>query len=93
MRVLPTSALDLELTLTLTLTPNPNQEDDEEDEEDDDEAPPDARELDLWLIESQVPGCTRAAAEYAYDQVGEDVARALPLADDLCFLDPLAPAP
>ena len=55
----------------------------EEEEDDDDEAPPDARELDLWLLESQVPGCTRATAAYAYDQAGGDVARALPLADDL----------
>ena len=33
-----------------------------------------------------MPGCTRATAAYAYDQAGEDVSRALPLADDLCFL-------
>ena len=58
----------------------------EEEEDDDDEAPPDARELDLWLLESQVPGCTRATAAYAYDLVDEDVARALPRADDLCRL-------
>ena len=39
------------------------------------------------MIESQVPGCTRATAAYAYDLVGEDVARALPQAEDLvCFL-------
>ena len=63
------------------------EEEEDEDDEDDEEAPPDARELDLWLIESQVPGCTRATAAYAYDLAGEDVASALPRAEDLvCFL-------
>lgn len=38
------------------------------------------RELDLWLLESQVPGCTRERAERAYEQGQEDVSRALPLA-------------
>jgi len=38
------------------------------------------RELDLWLLESQVPGCTREHAERAYEQGREDVSRALPLA-------------
>lgn len=38
------------------------------------------RELDLWLLESQVPGCTREHAERAYEQGQEDVSRALPLA-------------
>ena len=38
------------------------------------------RELDLWLLESQVPGCTRERAERAYEQGREDVTRALPLA-------------
>jgi hypothetical protein len=38
------------------------------------------RELDLWLLESQVPGCTRELAERAYAQGCEDVERALPLA-------------
>jgi hypothetical protein len=37
------------------------------------------RELDLWLLESQVPGCTRERAERAYAQGQEDVSRALPL--------------
>jgi len=44
------------------------------------EEEPDQRELDLWLLESQVPGCTRERAERAYDQGQEDVTRALPLA-------------
>ena len=38
------------------------------------------RELDLWLLESQVPGCTRERAEQAYAQGRENVTRALPLA-------------
>lgn len=49
-------------------------------EEEEEEEPPDARELDLWLLESQVPGCTRERAERAYAQGNEDVSRALPLA-------------
>ncbi len=44
------------------------------------EEEPDPRELDLWLLESQVPGCTRERAERAYAQGREDVVRALPLA-------------
>ena len=44
------------------------------------EEEPDQRELDLWLLESQVPGCTRERAERAYAQGQEDVTRALPLA-------------
>ena len=48
--------------------------------EEEEEEPPDARELDLWLLESQVPGCTRERAERAYAQSNEDVSRALPLA-------------
>ena len=48
--------------------------------EEEEEEPPDARELDLWLLESQVPGCTRERAERAYEQSNEDVSRALPLA-------------
>ena len=52
----------------------------EEEEEEEEEEPPDARELDLWLLESQVPGCTRERAERAYEQSNEDVSRALPLA-------------
>ena len=48
--------------------------------EEEEEEPPDARELDLWLLESQVPGCTRERAERAYNQGQEDVTRALPLA-------------
>jgi len=48
--------------------------------EEEEEPEPDPRELDLWLLESQVPGCTRAHAERAYDQGREDVTRALPLA-------------
>lgn len=49
-------------------------------QEEAEEEPPDARELDLWLLESQVPGCTRERAERAYEQSNEDVSRALPLA-------------
>ena len=52
----------------------------EEEEEEEEEEPPDARELDLWLLESQVPECTRERAERAYEQSNEDVSRALPLA-------------
>ena len=47
--------------------------------EEEEEEPPDARELDLWLLESQVPGCTRERAERAYVQACGDVSRALPL--------------
>ena len=50
----------------------------EEEEEEEEESDP--RELDLWLLESQVPGCTRERAERAYEQGQEDVTRALPLA-------------
>ena len=49
-------------------------------EEEEEEEEPDQRELDLWLLESQVPGCTRERAERAYAQGQEDVTRALPLA-------------
>ena len=57
-------------------------EEEEEQEEGDDDEPDelDERELDLWLLESQVPGCTREHAERAYNQAQEDVTRALPLA-------------
>ncbi len=52
-----------------------------EDEEGEDVLDADGRrELDLWLLESQVPGCTRERAERAYEQGQEDVSRALPLA-------------
>lgn len=51
-----------------------------EQEGEEEEPEPDPRELDLWLLESQVPGCTRARAERAYEQGQEDVTRALPLA-------------
>ena len=37
------------------------------------------RELDLWLLVSQVPGCTREHVERSYRQAHEDVSRALPL--------------
>lgn len=37
------------------------------------------RELELRLLESQVVGSTRDAAEVAYAQAGEDVTRAVPL--------------
>lgn len=36
--------------------------------------------LDLWLLESQVPGCTHECARRAYAQAREDVSRALPFA-------------
>jgi hypothetical protein len=49
-------------------------------EQEEEEPEPDPRELDLWLLESQVPGCTRERAERAYEQGQEDVTRALPLA-------------
>lgn len=52
----------------------------EQEQQEMEEEPPDARELDLWLLESQVPGCTRERAERAYEQSNEDVSRALPLA-------------
>lgn len=48
--------------------------------EQEEEEEPNQRELDLWLLESQVPGCTRERAERAYEQGQEDVSRALPLA-------------
>lgn len=52
-----------------------------EDEEEEEVLDADGRrELDLWLLESQVPGCTRECAERAYEQGQEDVSRALPLA-------------
>ena len=56
----------------------PAQVEEEEEEEEEEESDP--RELDLWLLESQVPGCTRERAERAYEQGQEDVTRALPLA-------------
>ena len=52
----------------------------EQEEGEEEEPEPDQRELDLWLLESQVPGCTRERAERAYEQGQEDVTRALPLA-------------
>ena len=55
-------------------------EEEEEEEQEEEEEEPDQRELDLWLLESQVPGCTRERAERAYAQGREDVTRALPLA-------------
>ena len=55
-------------------------EEEEQEEQEEEEEEPDQRELDLWLLESQVPGCTRERAERAYAQGREDVTRALPLA-------------
>jgi hypothetical protein len=77
-------AKQLEATLKARLEARAAEEedDDEEEDEEDEEAPPDARELDLWLLESQVPGCTRATAAYAYDQADGDVARALTLLEE-----------
>ena len=56
------------------------EEVEEVEEEEEEQEEPNQRELDLWLLESQVPGCTRERAERAYAQSREDVARALPLA-------------
>jgi len=60
------------------VTPAQVEEEQEDDFEEDLQAY--QRELDLWLLESQVPGCTRERAERAYEQGQQDVARALPLA-------------
>ena len=57
----------------------PAQVEEGEGEEGEEEEPYE-HELDLWLLESQVPGCTRERAERAYEQGQEDVTRALPLA-------------
>ena len=51
-----------------------------EEEEEADNETPNQRELDLWLLESQVPGCSRETAETAYEWCDGDVNNAMRMA-------------